>query len=80
MKTIGVIIGTEDEPVSKKYYQKNKSFLQVLKEYDISMNNILKAVEKFDVKTLVFYPNVDANNSKKLSHILRSTAEIVRHL
>ena len=40
MKTIGVIIGTEDEPVSKKYYQKNKSFLQVLKEYDISMNNI----------------------------------------
>ena len=31
MKTIGVIIGTEDEPVSKKYYQKNKSFLQVSK-------------------------------------------------
>mgnify|MGYP001188012145 CR=1 FL=1 len=40
MKTIGILIGTEDEAVSKKYYQKNKSSLQFLKEYGISMNYI----------------------------------------
>ena len=40
MKTIGVIVGSEDEAVSKKYYQKNKSSLQFLKEYGISMNYI----------------------------------------
>jgi len=40
MKTIGITIGTEDESVSKKYYQKNKASLQFLKEYGISMNYI----------------------------------------
>ena len=35
MKTIGVIIGTEDEAVSKKYYNSNKSSLKVLEDYDI---------------------------------------------
>ncbi len=40
MKTIGILIGSEDEAVSKKYYQKNKSSLQFLKEYGISMNYI----------------------------------------
>lgn len=35
MKKIGVIIGTEDEPVSQKYYKENKKILDVLKEYDI---------------------------------------------
>lgn len=40
MKTIGILIGTEDEPVSKKYYQKNNSSLQFLKDYGISMNYI----------------------------------------
>ena len=40
MKTIGVIVGSVDEAVSKKYYQKNKSSLQFLKEYGISMNYI----------------------------------------
>ena len=24
MKKLGILIGTEDEPISKKYYQKNK--------------------------------------------------------
>jgi len=40
MKTIGILIGTEDSSVSKKYYQKNKNSLQFLKEYGISMNYI----------------------------------------
>ena len=35
MKKIGVIIGTEDEPVSQKYYRENKKILDVLQEYDI---------------------------------------------
>ena len=35
MKKIGVIIGTEDEPVSHKYYKENKKILDVLQEYDI---------------------------------------------
>tara|TARA_B100000945_G_C20365514_1_gene589375 strand:+ start:133 stop:1128 length:996 start_codon:yes stop_codon:yes gene_type:complete len=35
MKTIGVIIGSDDEPISKKYYNKNKSSLKILEEYDI---------------------------------------------
>ena len=29
MKKIGVIIGTEDEPVSQKYYKENKKILDV---------------------------------------------------
>jgi len=40
MKTLGIIIGTQDEPVSKKYYKTNKKMLQVLKEYDVSMDYI----------------------------------------
>lgn len=35
MKVIGVIIGTEDEPVSPKYYRENKKILKCLEEYDI---------------------------------------------
>ena len=35
MKVIGVIIGTEDEPVSAKYYRENKNILKCLEEYDI---------------------------------------------
>jgi len=35
MKTIGVLIGTTDEPVSNKYYKSNKNKLKYLKEYDI---------------------------------------------
>jgi len=35
MKTIGIIIGSEDEAVSKKYYQKNKQSLLFLREYEI---------------------------------------------
>ena len=35
MEIIGIIIGTEDEPISKDYYNKNKSSLKVLEEYDI---------------------------------------------
>ncbi len=35
MKTIGIIIGTDDEPISRKYYMKNKKTLQCLEEYDI---------------------------------------------
>ena len=35
MKVIGVIIGTEDEPVSPKYYKENKKILKCLEEYDI---------------------------------------------
>ena len=34
MKVIGVIIGTEDEPVSPKYYRENKKILKCLEEYD----------------------------------------------
>ena len=30
MKTIGIIIGTEDEPITRKYYNKNKLSLKVL--------------------------------------------------
>jgi hypothetical protein len=40
MKTIGIIVGTEDEAISKSYYQKNKTSLQFLKEYGISMSYI----------------------------------------
>ena len=32
MKTIGIIVGTEDEAISKQYYQKYKPHLQFLKE------------------------------------------------
>lgn len=35
MKVIGVIIGSEDEPVSAKYYRENKNILKCLEEYDI---------------------------------------------
>tara|TARA_Y100000389_G_scaffold191631_1_gene218104 strand:- start:3613 stop:4605 length:993 start_codon:yes stop_codon:yes gene_type:complete len=35
MKKIGVIIGTEDEPVSMKYYRNNKSILKCLEEYGV---------------------------------------------
>lgn len=34
MKTIGVIIGTDDEPISKQYYNSNKHKLKFLQEYD----------------------------------------------
>ena len=40
MKTIGVLIGTSDEPVTKKYYNSNKHKLKFLKEYDIYSNHI----------------------------------------
>jgi len=40
MKTIGVLIGTSDEPVTKKYYNSNKHKLKFLKEYDIYSNYI----------------------------------------
>ena len=40
MKTLGVLIETTDEPVSKKYYTKNRESLQFLKEYGIYMNYI----------------------------------------
>ena len=30
MKTLGVLIETTDEPISRKYYQKNKASLQSL--------------------------------------------------
>jgi len=40
MKTIGVLIGTNDEPVSNKYYKLNKHKLKFLKEYDIYSNHI----------------------------------------
>ena len=32
MKTIGVLIGTTDEPVSNKYYKLNKDKLKYLKQ------------------------------------------------
>ena len=32
MKTIGIIIGTDDEPISKKYYQKHKKKFECLNE------------------------------------------------
>ena len=35
MKTIGIIIGTEDEIVSRKYYNTNKQILKCLEEYGI---------------------------------------------
>jgi len=35
MKTIGILIGTNDEPVSRKYYNNNKHKLKFLKQYDI---------------------------------------------
>ena len=35
-------------------------------EHDISTETVLKAVESFNQKAFVFYPNVDANNSKSL--------------
>ena len=38
-------------------------------ENDISMDVILSAIERYGYKALVFYPNVDANNSKILSDI-----------
>jgi UDP-hydrolysing UDP-N-acetyl-D-glucosamine 2-epimerase len=38
-------------------------------EYDVSMETVLRAVESFNLKTFVFYPNVDANNSKILMDI-----------
>ena len=40
MKTVGVLIGTEDEPVSLKYYRDNKYSLMILKEYGYSMKYI----------------------------------------
>lgn len=40
MKTLGILIETIDEPVSKKYYEKNKQSLQILKNYGIYMNYI----------------------------------------
>ena len=33
MKRIGVIIGTDDEPVSKKYYKDNKKIMKPLEDY-----------------------------------------------
>ena len=41
MKTIGIIIGTNDQAVSRKYYLKNKKKLQILKEYDIQNLNYI---------------------------------------
>ena len=35
MKKIGVIVGTEDEPVSQKYYRTNKKIMKPLEEYEI---------------------------------------------
>ncbi len=40
MKKLGILIGTEDEPISKKYYQKNKSSLKILQEYDYLLDYI----------------------------------------
>jgi glutathione synthase/RimK-type ligase-like ATP-grasp enzyme len=40
MKTLGVIIGTTDEPVSKGYYKKNKAKLSILKEYGYDLDYI----------------------------------------
>ena len=35
MKKICVIVGTEDEPGSQKYYKTNKKIMKPLEEYDI---------------------------------------------
>ena len=35
MKKIGVIIGTDDEPVSPKYFRENKAIMKPLEEYNI---------------------------------------------
>ena len=40
MKTLGIIIGSEDEPISRSYYNKNKSTLKVLEDYDIDIDYI----------------------------------------
>jgi len=40
-------------------------------ENDVSMDTILKAVDSFGVKALVFYPNVDPNNSRILTDIAK---------
>lgn len=39
------------------------------KDEDVSMDVILKAVATFDIKTFIFYPNVDASNSNILAGI-----------
>jgi glutathione synthase/RimK-type ligase-like ATP-grasp enzyme len=41
MKTIGIIIGTNDQAVSRGYYLKNKKKLQILKEYDLQKLNYI---------------------------------------
>jgi len=40
MKILGIIIGTSDEPVTKKYYRENKSSLKILEEYDVFSEHI----------------------------------------
>jgi UDP-hydrolysing UDP-N-acetyl-D-glucosamine 2-epimerase len=39
--------------------------------YDVNMDAVLDAVESFGLKTFIFYPNVDANNSGIVSSIAR---------
>ena len=67
MKTLGIIIGTQDEPVSKKYYKNNKKMLKVLKEYDVSMDYIPYDFAIFaEVNNLGKKYNVDSQLLKKL--------------
>ena len=41
MKRIGVLIGTDDEPVSNKYYRENKKLLQVLTQYEYDISDYI---------------------------------------
>ena len=53
-------------------------------EHDVSMDVLLNAVSSFNTKTLVFYPNVDTNNSNILADIARhrgnSKFYTIRHM
>ena len=53
-------------------------------ENDLSMDIILNAIEYYQKKAFVFYPNVDANNSKIISHISKHRKNVlfytIRHM
>ncbi len=56
-------------------FEKNEKYIIVMihpdtkNKLDVDMNKVLKIIEALDVKTCIFYPNVDANNNFLISSL-----------
>jgi UDP-hydrolysing UDP-N-acetyl-D-glucosamine 2-epimerase len=85
----------DSNKLSKKFknpvhIKKDEKFLVVMvhpdttNENDVDMDKVLKIISKFNLKTYIFYPNIDANNTEIVSSIAsyrnNSNFSMIRHM